>query len=275
MDVESLVRQAQDGNKEALEVLVVEIQDNIYYLALRMLANPQDAQDAAQEIIIRVITKLSTFQFRSSFRTWVYRVAANYLLDTRKARARQPALSFDQYKEDLEQDLEAPVELEDTIDYPLMLNEVRISCTVAMLLCLNKPHRLAYILGEIFELDHNESSEILGISRANFRKQLSRARSKVMQFTLNSCGIVSAKARCSCAHKMKGAIRRERVNPAAIQFAHLSESSYLEVQQRIAETQDDLKPMMLQTSIPRFKSPADFGQMIESLVNEAYRFSAS
>ena len=82
--VESSVAQAQKGDKGALEAVVTAIQDDVYYLALRMLANPEDAQDATQEILIKVITKLSTFAFKSAFRTWAFRVAKNHLLNTQK-----------------------------------------------------------------------------------------------------------------------------------------------------------------------------------------------
>jgi RNA polymerase sigma factor (sigma-70 family) len=84
MEIENLIKEAVNGNKTALEGVVASIQDNIYYLSLRMLANPDDAQDATQDILIRVITKLSSFRFDSKFNTWVYRVASNYLITEKK-----------------------------------------------------------------------------------------------------------------------------------------------------------------------------------------------
>ncbi len=266
---DQLVRQAQDGSKEALEQLIISIQDNIYYLALRMLANSEDARDATQEIIIRIITKLSTFQFNSAFQTWVYRVATNYLLDTRKSLAKEPDISFDDFKNDLEEDLEDPAELEAIVEYPMLLNEVRISCTMAMLLCLNKPHRMAYILGDIFQLDHNEGAAILSISKANYRKQLSRARAKVEQFTTSSCGLVSSKAKCRCNTKLKGSMRRGRVNLGQINFGDKSEETYQEVQIRIRETQAELKTMTLQTAVPHLQSPENFGTQMAALVEKS------
>lgn len=273
MDVEKFVRKAQDGNKDALESVVIAIQDNIYFLALRMLANPEDAKDATQEIIIRVITKLSTFQFNSAFNTWVYRVASNYLLDTKKAMSNEPELSFDDFQNDLEQDLEDPAELEQLVEYPLLLNEVRISCTMAMLLCLNKKHRMAYILGDIFELGHYEASQILSISKANYRKQLSRARKKVVTFTTNSCGLVSEQARCTCRTKLKGSLRRTHVDQTNIKFAKMSELSYPEIQQKIEETQGALKTMALQKAIPTLHSPESFGELMETLLTKAFENS--
>jgi len=266
MNIESLVKDAQAGDKKALESVVLALQDSIYYLSLRMLIRPEDASEATQEILILVITRLSTFQFKSKFQTWVYRVASNYLLNTQKKLAKDPLLSFDEFKADLESDLQDPAELTESPDYALLLNEIRIMCTMAMLICLDKKHRLAYILGDIFELDHTEASECLSLSKENYRKQLSRARLKVVEFTSSSCGLVCASAKCSCDQKLKGAIRRERVVPSNLDIAYQSEDSYLEVKQKIQEMSDDLKTVSLQTSIPILKSPNNFVEIVETLM---------
>ena len=67
MHIDTHIKQAIDGDKLALEKVIIFIKDDIYYLALRMLANPEDAKDATQEIIIKIITKLSSFKFKSAF----------------------------------------------------------------------------------------------------------------------------------------------------------------------------------------------------------------
>jgi RNA polymerase sigma factor (sigma-70 family) len=83
--LEDLVRGARNGDRECLERLVLAIQDRVHGLALRMLWNPEDARDATQDILIRVVTRLGSFRGRSAFTTWVYRVAANHLLTVRKS----------------------------------------------------------------------------------------------------------------------------------------------------------------------------------------------
>ena len=148
----------------------------------------------------------------------------------------------------------------------VLLNEVRISCTMAMLLCLDPKHRLAYILGDIMELDHAEAGQALSISKANFRKQLSRARAKVVQFTSKSCGLVSEDAKCSCAKKLPGAMRRGRVDAYNIRYAGQSGESYGDVRERIKYLKGELRTLELQTSVPLFKSPDDFGDMVEKLL---------
>ena len=84
-DLERLVEAAKEGDKKALEELILKIQDKIYGLALRMLYNPSDAEDASQEILLKIITHLSTFRGESAFTTWMYRVAVNHLLTLRRA----------------------------------------------------------------------------------------------------------------------------------------------------------------------------------------------
>lgn len=145
---------AQDGDAKALETLVLGIQDRIHKLALRMLADPIAAQDATQEILIRIVTKLSTYRGDSSFETWTYRVATNYLLTARKIIANDPGLSFQRYSDDLLDGIadEQSAAPEDHV----MLNELRLRCTMAMLLCLDRDHRAAYVLGDVLEFEHGE-----------------------------------------------------------------------------------------------------------------------
>jgi len=268
MNLEKLVRQAIDGDKSALEGVIASVQDDIYYLALRMLANPDDARDATQEILIKIITKLSTFKFQSQFKTWTYRIASNYLISEKKILSKDPGLTFDVYKADLESDLQDPLNLKNLPEYSIILNELRISCTIAMLLCLNPSHRIAYILGDIYELEHQEASDILSITKDNFRKQLSRARKKVVSFTANSCGLVNDCAKCSCEKKITGAIGRQRVQSKHIRFSNKNVKPYSEIKNIIRETQNHLKTLVLQSSITRYKCPIELGDMIESLIAE-------
>ncbi len=66
-----------------------------------MLYHPFDAEDASQEILLKIITHLGTFRGESAFSTWMYRVAANHLLTIRKRRAENEAMSFEEYQESL------------------------------------------------------------------------------------------------------------------------------------------------------------------------------
>ena len=118
--LESLVQKATNGDQNALEEVVKGVQDRIYGLALRMLWHPSDAEDATQEILIKVITNLNSFRGESAFTTWVYRVASNHLITTRKRRAEHDDVTFDMFGEQLDQGLsDQPIQVADEIEHPV------------------------------------------------------------------------------------------------------------------------------------------------------------
>ncbi len=215
--LEDEVRLAIDGDRAALENLVRAIQGDIYGLALRMLCNREDAEDATQEILVRIVTHLSQFDFRSKLKTWAYRVAVNYVLDVKKSAVERLHLSFERFAEDLTQGLgpEAPAETE----HSLLIEEVKVGCTLAMLQCLDRPHRLAYVLGEILELPGPEAAEALDISPSLFRKRLQQARTAILTFTRSYCGLASDTAPCSCNRLLPAALRAGKVRVDCYDFA--------------------------------------------------------
>jgi RNA polymerase sigma factor (sigma-70 family) len=215
--LEDLARRAVAGDRSAVERLVRAIQPDVFALALRMLWNREDAHDAAQEILIRVVTRLSSFDFQSRLRTWVYRVAVNYRLDVKKSAVERMNLSFTRLADDLHDGLsdEGPSAHEKSV----MIEEVKIGCTLAMLQCLDRPHRLAYILGEVLDLSGPEAAAALGIDATALRKRLERARSGVFEFARSYCGLASDDAACGCNRRVPAAIRLGRVRPDAPAFA--------------------------------------------------------
>lgn len=96
-DINKVVKAAKEGDKKALETIILEVKDLVYNLSLKMLLFPPDAEDATQEILVKVVTHLSTFRAESQFTTWVYRIATNYLLTTKGKHAEQYAMSFEEY----------------------------------------------------------------------------------------------------------------------------------------------------------------------------------
>ena len=87
------VAEAQAGDERALEDVVRAVRDDVFDLALRMLGDAADASDAAQEVLVRVVTKLSTFRGESGFRTWVYRGLPRYAAPGDFARALRGVLA--------------------------------------------------------------------------------------------------------------------------------------------------------------------------------------
>src|ERR1700736_2276444 len=169
-----LVLRARSGDRKALEELVRRHQPWIYNIAVRMLCSPQEAQDATQEILIKALTHLSSFEGRSAFRTWLYRIVVRHVLNAKRGRLEPAALSFSCYGHGLANtpDLDPPDQGTVGADVQLLVEEARIGCTAGMLLCLDREQRLIYILGEIFEVTDVVGGELLEISRENFRQRL-------------------------------------------------------------------------------------------------------
>src|SRR5271156_3950351 len=98
----TLVLRARAGDRQALEELIQRHQGWIYNIAVRMLYHPQDAEDATQEILLKALTRLSSFEGRSSFRTWLYRIVVNHVLNMKRGRAEQAIISFSAYGQAIE-----------------------------------------------------------------------------------------------------------------------------------------------------------------------------
>ena len=92
-----LVSRATHGDRTALEKLVLRHQAWIYNIAVRMVFQPHDAEEVTQEVLVKVITKLSTFKGESKFRTWLYRIAANHVLNMKRRSAETKVTTFADY----------------------------------------------------------------------------------------------------------------------------------------------------------------------------------
>ncbi|HEY5281304.1 MAG TPA: RNA polymerase sigma factor [Polyangia bacterium] len=215
---ESLVDLATGGDRSALEVLLRRQQAWIFNLAFYMLHHRQDAEDATQEILVRVATGLSSFRRASAFRTWAHRIAVNHVLDRKRSRPETVVTGFDCYSDYLDR---APDETfgNGSPETALLIEEARLSCTMGMLLCLDRQQRITFLLGEMLETNDAVGAELLGITRENFRQQLARARSKLSGFMRGRCGLVDPQAPCRCARKTQAFVRDGIVDAKRIQFA--------------------------------------------------------
>lgn len=206
-ELRALALAAQGGSKEALDSLVRAIQRPVYNLALRMLQHPADAEDAAQEILIKLVTHLGQFRGESAFTTWMYRVASNDLLNQRRRDADPHRLSFEGLAERLAEGMASQEGRPDEIyEQAELIEETRRSCTLGMLQCLDSDERLAIILADILEVSGAEGAAIMEVSPAAFRKRLSRARQSLVAFVGGHCGIVNPASPCRC-HRLARAKR--------------------------------------------------------------------
>ncbi len=217
--LEHHVEKAIEGDKSSLEEVVKGVQGMIYNLALRMLWHPEDAKDVTQEILIKIVTHLTRFEFRSSFKTWAYRVASNELLNYKRKKDRIK-ISFEDFRKQLLHNQSNHIShTNNAAERNLLIQEAKIGCSNAMLQCLNETSRLVYIIGEILELNSKEGAFILQTSPENFRKILSRARNALHKFLNRNCGIVNPENTCRCYKKVDNAIDQGVIHPDNLLFA--------------------------------------------------------
>jgi DNA-directed RNA polymerase specialized sigma24 family protein len=214
---EATTKAAIGGDRAALEAVVRTVRDDVYRLAHRMLWHPQDAEDATQEILIRVVTRLSTLRGDAQLRTWAHRIAINYLLTTRKRRMEREALSFDAFwrgsgawsrygvrgawrrrraagrggQDRLHAGLAA-------VPRPRAAGRVH-------------PQRDLRVAGE-------EAAAILEITPAAYRKRAQRARDRIQAFMRGHCGMLDAANPCRCERRVDAAIAAGRVDPRRLLF---------------------------------------------------------
>ena len=204
-----LIGQATAGDKRALETVVLSIQDLVFNLSLRMLGTFPDAEDASQDILLKVITHLSSFKGDSSFSTWVFSIAVNHLKNYKKHMFAKYPLSFAFYGDDIVNGkIDDVPDLTQDVEKSILAEELKMSCTNVLLQCLDPDSRCIFILGTMFKVDSRIAGDILGISPEAYRQRLSRVRKKVAEFLSEYCGEYGGG---SCRCEIGRASCRERV----------------------------------------------------------------
>jgi len=208
---------------------------------------------------------MATFRSESAFSTWVYRIAANHLLRFRKGSVEKQGFTFEAFGKDLEQGL---ADSSAHPDNAILFQEIRVGCTMGMLLCLDRPQRLAYILGEILEIDGKEAAGILGVTPVTFRKRLERARAQIVEFMQARCGLANPKNLCRCHRRLERAIALKRVDRQDLLFGHDLENAmaFPEVLANIRQLEETQRAVALLRSHPTYAVP-NFKIAVRDLLN--------
>ncbi|MBK9331220.1 MAG: RNA polymerase sigma factor [Ignavibacteria bacterium] len=267
-----LVSAAVAGDKKSLELLIKRHQSWIFNISLKMVWDPADAEDVTQEVLIKIITKLSTFRSESAFRTWAYRITANHVINMRKRKKEFEYTSFRVYGNQIinSPDTDLPDKDSVPVDVELLIEETKIGCMNAMLLCLDREQRLVFILGSLFGVNDTTGSEILSISRDNFRQKLTRARKDLYNFMSNKCGLIDKNNPCHCNKKTKLMIDAGHVNPEKLLFTKSRIHSIESIAGKRKEAIDELlekKAVKLFRDHPFQDSPdfvSSLNQLLES-----------
>jgi len=172
---EQLVRKAQADDERALGELVHRYESKVYSLALKMLRNPEDAEDVLQDTFLRAYRGIKSFQGHSTFSTWIYRITANSAL-MRLRKKQLPMVWIDDADE-----RETPINIADWSPSPveqLLSQETQVAMNEAIE-ALPPEFRQVFVLRDIEELSNAEVADILDLSVPAVKSRLHRARLKV------------------------------------------------------------------------------------------------
>ncbi|AUP79045.1 RNA polymerase sigma factor [Flavivirga eckloniae] len=215
----TLIEESLAGNKKALENLIKKHQDWIYNIALTFVGDKDESADLTQEVLIKIVTKLESFKQKSHFKTWVYRIIKNHFLNMKRGKYETDSQTFRQFGQGLDQlPNESLSDYSYDVEDKYLVKEAKISCMKGMLLCLDREQRMIYIIGELFEFTDAIGSEIMEISKENFRVKLHRAKKQLYNFMDNKCGLVNKSNPCRCARKTVGFIKMGFVDPINLHF---------------------------------------------------------
>jgi len=219
---EILLTEARAGARDALERLFERHQPWVFNMALRMLYHHADAEDATQDVFVKVLKGLPSFRGDSKFRTWLYRIAVNHMLNIKKDRwsAADAVCSFEVAAGGLRQmpDLDLPDPQTVPVPVEILIEETKISCSLGTLLCLDGRQRLVFILGEVFGVSDEVGAEIVEVTPVNFRQILSRARRDLYEYLRGNCSLVTPGSACTCARKTQAFIKGGFVDPRTLTF---------------------------------------------------------
>ncbi len=263
------VMRAREGDKKALEEVVRGLQDRVFGLSLRMLYHPSDAEDVTQEILIKIVTHLGSFRGEGSFRAWAMKIAVNHLLSVRRKRA-EINISYEDMASRIVNDWGEPWrELTSRPMQNLIVEEFRIACLQVVLLGLDRPHRLAYILGEVFEVSGREGAEALDIRESAFRKRLQRARSRIRTFLQTNCALIRPENPCICERQTDYFLSTGQMNPEKPVFidhpCHMRHAP--PVLERLEKMDELTRVSFLFKTHPGLKAPESFVGNLRKLVD--------
>ena len=168
----ALVAAARDGDRNSLDLLLRRHYDRIYSVCRRVTGHEADAADAAQEAMISIVRSLGHFDGRSTFATWVYRIATNASLDELRRRRRRPVPGINLERDDDS----APMEHADP-DSGVRIDAIGDRMLIdAALDALAEDFRVAVVLRDVGDLDYAEIAEVLGIPVGTVKSRIARGR---------------------------------------------------------------------------------------------------
>lgn len=190
-DIE-LVSRAQAGDLDAFEVLTTRYEQRVFSLAMRMLRQEQDAEDVTQQTFLSALENLSGFRGEASFATWLLRIATHAALKVIRKRKGLKTISLEEATEGSDQVDSIPhpefiADWRQSSEQLVQKNEIQRLLDEA-LAKLDEKHRLVFLLRDVEGLSVKETAEALGLSEANTKVRLLRARLQLREHLTRTLG---------------------------------------------------------------------------------------
>jgi RNA polymerase sigma-70 factor, ECF subfamily len=175
---ELLVERAKRGDAEAFEQLASQYYRKVYNIAYRVIGNPEDASDVAQEAFERAYLSLPEFRGDSSFQTWLLRITHNACLDELRRRKRRKVTSLDEPMSVEDGEMDRQLAVADEADGPEQtLERLEVQRVVQeSISALDEEYRVVVVMRDIQGYSYNEIAETLGINLGTVKSRLNRAR---------------------------------------------------------------------------------------------------
>ena len=174
-----LIQKAQKGDLRAFEQLAEQYHSKIYNICLGIMGNPHDAEDAAQNALIKVYRAVGDFKFQSKFSTWVYRITTNVCMDEVRKRKRTSAVSSDELAEDVFGTDHATPEAH-------ALSREAVSDLKSAIGRLKDDHKKMIVLRDINGFSYEEIARITKCSVGTVKSRISRARGALKDILIST-----------------------------------------------------------------------------------------
>jgi len=204
-----LVQRAKAGDLDALEVLATRHEQRVYSLAMRILRQEQDAEDVTQQTFLSVVENLAGFRCEASFVTWLVRITTHAALKIIRKRKGLDVISLEEATEPSEDSgtIPHPEFIADWRQSPEQLVEMREIRHLLdeALSSLDEKHRLVFLLRDVEGLSIKETADTLGLSEANTKVRLLRARLQLREQLTQTLGDPATQlVRSHHPHRAKG-----------------------------------------------------------------------
>jgi len=186
LDDEAIVERVREGDTDAFGRLVTRYQDRVVNACWRICGNAEDAQDLAQEAFLHALQAIDSFQRRSRFYTWLFRIAVNVAISHRRKQAKGVALSLHGHDGEWRGDHQAAKLVgrvsNETDDPPAKLSAQETERRLLQgLEQLDNDHRAIIVLRDIEGMDYHQVSEILDVPIGTVKSRLHRARMELRE----------------------------------------------------------------------------------------------